>query len=654
MDFRDLNHTLALVCWLTELRLVEPLPVAENGLSQGTGGNPWAWCIELQRRLRTLVTWLDPSEGDVSKISAQASGSDSILGHADQLATRLAQMKLAASNESTWRQDPTVKTLAATLAKLVLERPKTYDPTEDLDRPSADEPADAEPEERLVHPLSDKEHDLYLTGFVVSLVRGLRARIEESGWRFAIRGGVNFKGDVLTALPAGELLAPAGFLPALVWAAEDRALRQQHPALWPTRWMRVNGSWGHHWGPRPAHMRHVVSWEVGDGDELLYATPSEEFHDLCMTQANHWVDSIWDILRQCHETQGAGHEVDLTDFLSDVSSSIQNSPRVHRETVSVSSGFLSLSVNYMEDVVHGNLLSHMVLFDQTPPPLGKDREENGSDIAKTLCKMPVRLASWPLESTWKALHEEFPWAKSTIDRIAMQARFGLRVGQAHFRLPPILLVGQAGCGKTRLAQRLGELCAIPNLTISAAGVLGGQVIQGTDRHWSNTEPSPVLRIIHQHGVANPLIVVDEIDKAAESSYHGSLQAALLPLLEYESARRFMDPCLTVPCDLSAVTWLLTANEITDIGGPLRSRVEIIEMDRPKLDHLEAIVLGVRRDLAKQWRVPEARVPAWDDASSQWVRQQIGPGSLFTAREAKRLIERRLMSTELTPTLTVVR
>lgn len=479
---------------------------------------------------------------------------------------------------------------------------------------------------------------------MAELIDYLKKEVRERQWRFVLSdesGGVR-------PVPSEDILAPAGYLPLLLWAAHNEALRRQRPLLGDgyLHLFSVKGPLDRIWG-KEALMGCLPAWTLPVND---FATlPQKDQAVLSRRQARRWGNRVLSWIKG-----GMGQDHPTCSIFS-----LDTALGSWDARLDQNSGCLSYQwewaeknemwLGYSLGAMHEKVVPTAIIFTQSPP---EEENEHQSPLAR-LQNRRLRLVGWPHDEAWSALRAEFPWALETIDHLMKRARFGKRVGQSHFRLPPLLLVGQAGCGKTRLAQRLGEVCGIPNQTVSASGVTGSGLLLGTERHWSNASPSPILRFINQCQVANPLIVVDEMDKAADGG-HGSLQNAILPLLEYESARRYLDPCLEVSCDLSTVNWILTANDLSLITTPLQSRLEVIEMGKPKIEHLEAIVTGVRRDLAREWHVPEARVPVWHESDTQWVRKQIGMGSFFTARTARKWIEQRLMDDEIRSDLHVVK
>ncbi len=164
------------------------------------------------------------------------------------------------------------------------------------------------------------------------------------------------------------------------------------------------------------------------------------------------------------------------------------------------------------------------------------------------------------------------------------------------RMRPTLLTGAPGGGKSRLARRFSEEFGVP-LQRFDGSASADNTFGGTPRRWSSGEHCVPLEAVRRAEIANPIVLVDAIDKAGQSRHNGSLGRALLPFLEPENARAYPDPYVQSECDLSYVNYLLTANNAMLLPAPLRDRLRIIELPQPSIDHLPQLARTIVADIA---------------------------------------------------------
>lgn len=241
-------------------------------------------------------------------------------------------------------------------------------------------------------------------------------------------------------------------------------------------------------------------------------------------------------------------------------------------------------------------------------PCSSDRAENDylkqfeplRDLIE-LTQMPDELQIQGIES---ALRSEFPWAHEVIRQIIGELYARHRHGVLILGMSPIGLVGLPGSGKTRFCHRLSALLGTPNTVINMAGMGDAKLLKGFTRGWAGSRPSRILEFIQQSRVANPLFILDEVDKAGCASLNGGdPQEPLLDLLEPGNARRYQDLYLLAECDVSHCLYIATANSLSPIREPVRSRLRLIHFPSPSPDHTDTIIRGMLADIERSWRLP---------------------------------------------------
>jgi len=187
------------------------------------------------------------------------------------------------------------------------------------------------------------------------------------------------------------------------------------------------------------------------------------------------------------------------------------------------------------------------------------------------------------------------------------------------------MVGPPGTGKTRFAQRLADLVKVGFGQVNAAGSADNRMLAGTARGWASAQPCLPLIVMKTTKAANPLILVDEVDKA-QGSHNGDLRATLLTMLEPRNAKTWFDECLLADADLSQVNWVLTANTLKGIPAPLVSRVRVVRVEQPAPEHFDSILSGIRWDLAADLGLAPHDLPQWSPEVIAALREAFTAGA----------------------------
>ncbi len=226
-----------------------------------------------------------------------------------------------------------------------------------------------------------------------------------------------------------------------------------------------------------------------------------------------------------------------------------------------------------------------------------------------------------------ALSLAFPHARRQVSTVLRDLSAGEVV-----RIRPTLFVGSPGCGKTSLARAVATTIGVSS-TVYSCGGQSDSSLMGTSAQWHSARPSVPLDLIRSSLIANPLVVLDEVDKSASNRHNGSLVDALLGFLEPSTSAHYRDLALEAEVDLSHVNWIATANNLGDVPAPLRDRLRIVQIEDPTWEHLGDLSRSILDEIARgrgldpRW-LPDLAQDELDVIKGAWPK-----GSLRKLRRA---------------------
>jgi ATP-dependent Lon protease len=260
---------------------------------------------------------------------------------------------------------------------------------------------------------------------------------------------------------------------------------------------------------------------------------------------------------------------------------------------------------------------------------------------RRLQRMPEGAAEYGMVRSYLEWLTELPWAKEaggSIDiaearRVLEDEHYGLdkvkrrileylavRKLNPEGKGPILCFVGPPGVGKTSLGQSIAHATGRPFVRVSLGGIHDEAEIRGHRRTYIGALPGNIIQAIRRAGTRDPVMMLDEIDKLGRG-IQGDPSSAMLEVLDPAQNSTFRDNYLAVPFDLSKVLFIATANMLDTVAGPLRDRMEVIQ--------LSSYTNEEKMQIAKRYLVPRQReqnglaaapeVEITDDALSTVIR-----------------------------------
>src|SRR3954471_24932945 len=227
------------------------------------------------------------------------------------------------------------------------------------------------------------------------------------------------------------------------------------------------------------------------------------------------------------------------------------------------------------------------------PP--RDHENLRSTYERMLERGPERFQVKPSGiPDMASLYEQLPNFAEALDDVkrhvalSQDSRDGLEV-------TPMLLLGPPGIGKTHFARKLADLLGTGMSLVPMSSMTAGWLLSGASSQWKGAKPGKVFEAIVDGQYANPVIVVDEIDKAAADAQYDPL-GALYSLLEHDTAESFIDEFAEVAIDASQVIWIMTANDERCIPEPIMNRMNVFQIEPPSYDAARQIARNLYRSI----------------------------------------------------------
>ncbi|WP_341326845.1 AAA family ATPase [Methylotuvimicrobium sp. KM2] len=219
-------------------------------------------------------------------------------------------------------------------------------------------------------------------------------------------------------------------------------------------------------------------------------------------------------------------------------------------------------------------------------------------LEDSLGLLPLSRLSKDIFSKLDDLALKFPNFVNVIEFYREQFALALMNESPTFTANPLLISGPPGVGKTAFCRALAKIIDTYFEFVSFSGITAGFVLGGMSSNWADGKPGRIVETLARGLKANPLIMLDEIDKCGGDKRYDPL-GSLYQLLEKETASTFVDEGLEIATDCSYVVWVATANHCELIAEPILSRFTILEVNPPNKEQMKAVLQSIYDTIRQQ-------------------------------------------------------
>lgn len=208
------------------------------------------------------------------------------------------------------------------------------------------------------------------------------------------------------------------------------------------------------------------------------------------------------------------------------------------------------------------------------------------------------IARAPSSAAIASLREKFPNASEVLDHVDRAVSLARMSVKGHFEMDPLMVHGEPGIGKTAVLQAIAESVKIPFKRLDLGAMSMGSMIFGLSMGWATGRPGEIYNLLVGSRFMNPIVLLDEIDKA-EGNGNSPVAPGLLALLERETSRNFRDEAMLFAIDASRIIWFSAANNLHPMNSALRSRFTEVHMQRPEGEHAVSVAQSIYASLRKR-------------------------------------------------------
>lgn len=239
-----------------------------------------------------------------------------------------------------------------------------------------------------------------------------------------------------------------------------------------------------------------------------------------------------------------------------------------------------------------DLLDSVNLFSCYPY---SSRQYENQAYIPLMIKAPIKKITSQMITDVENMAHDFPQFIEVINYIAISLKIReLTDGIVNFK--HLLIVGEHGIGKNAFVRSLNNILGYSGNTINMTSVMAPFELSGMDAGWSGSAPGFFFNAIMKNNAANPIVVLDDLDKVNVNSSHGNINTTIIELIEPSNAKKYYERFFQIDLNMSYTTVIGLANNIDDVDRGVLDLLKVFKIDKPSVTSISSIVFSIYKDL----------------------------------------------------------
>jgi len=242
--------------------------------------------------------------------------------------------------------------------------------------------------------------------------------------------------------------------------------------------------------------------------------------------------------------------------------------------------------------IHYDLVDAINLFSDYPY---SPRQYENQAYIPLMIKAPIKKIKSTMITDLENMVHDFPHFSELINYLVLSLKVrDLTNGILNFK--HLLIVGEHGIGKNAFIRRLNDVLGYVGNSINMTSVMAPFELAGMDAGWNSSAPGFFFNAILKNNAANPIVILDDLDKVSINPHHGNVNTAIIELIEPSNAKKYYERFFQIDLNMSYVTVIALANNVDDIDRGVLDLLKVFKVEKPSVEAISSIVFSIYKDL----------------------------------------------------------